>query len=87
MSLAYISPTIGVIFITALIASKAWLASPFAFVIGTIGIAFMALTLANFSTRVPSAGTFYTFISQGLGSSTGFVMGWLLFFAYACRAR
>jgi len=86
MSLAYISPTIGVIFITALIASKAGLASPFAFVIGTIGIAFMALTLANFSTRVPSAGTFYTFISQGLGSSTGFVMGWLLFFAYALQS-
>ena len=86
MSLAYISPTIGVIFITALIASKAGLASPFAFIIGTIGIAFMALTLANFSTRVPSAGTFYTFISQGLGSSTRFVMGWLLFFAYALQS-
>lgn len=86
MSLAYISPTIGVIFITALIAGKAGLAAPFTFIIGTVGIAFMALTLAHFSARVPSAGTFYTFISQGLGSSTGFVMGWLLFFAYALQS-
>jgi amino acid transporter len=86
MSLAYISPTIGVIFISALIASKAGVAAPFTFIIGTIGIAFMALTLAHFSTRVPSAGTFYTFISQGLGPSTGFVMGWLLFFAYALQS-
>jgi amino acid transporter len=86
MSLAYISPTIGVIFITALIASKAGIAAPFTFIIGTIGIAFMALTLAHFSTRVPSAGTFYTFISQGLGPSTGFVMGWLLFFAYGLQS-
>ncbi len=86
MSLAYISPTIGVIFITALIASKAGIAAPFTFIIGTIGIAFMALTLAHFSTRIPSAGTFYTFISQGLGPSTGFVMGWLLFFAYALQS-
>ncbi len=86
MSLAYISPTIGVIFISALIASKAGVAAPFTFIIGTVGIAFMALTLAHFSTRVPSAGTFYTFISQGLGSSTGFVMGWLLFFAYALQS-
>jgi amino acid transporter len=86
MSLAYISPTIGVIFITALIAGKAGIAAPFTFIIGTVGIAFMALTLAHFSTRVPSAGTFYTFISQGLGSSTGFVMGWLLFFAYALQS-
>jgi amino acid transporter len=86
MSLAYISPTIGVIFITALIAGKAGVAAPFTFIIGTIGIAFMALTLAHFSVRVPSAGTFYTFISQGLGPSTGFVMGWLLFFAYALQS-
>ncbi len=86
MSLAYISPTIGVIFITALIASKAGVAAPFTFIIGTIGIAFMALTLAHFSTRVPSAGTFYTFISRGLGPSTGFVMGWLLFFAYGLQS-
>ena len=46
MSLAFISPTIGVIFISALIAGKAGLSSPFIFIIGTLGIALMASTLA-----------------------------------------
>ncbi len=48
ISLAFISPTIGVIFISSLIAGKAGLSSPFVFIIGTLGIALMASTLAQF---------------------------------------
>ena len=52
MSLAFISPTIGVLFISALIAGKAGVASPFTFILGTLGIALMASTLAQFTRRV-----------------------------------
>ncbi len=38
MSLAFISPTTGVLFISTLIASQAGIASPFAFIIGTLGV-------------------------------------------------
>jgi amino acid transporter len=86
MSLAYISPTIGVIFISALIIGQAGIASPFAFILGTIGIALMALTLAQFSRRIPAAGTFYTFIARSFGSPVGFVAGWLLLLAYGLQA-
>ncbi|HSN12636.1 MAG TPA: APC family permease [Propionibacteriaceae bacterium] len=86
MSLAFISPTIGVIFISALIAGKAGVSSPFAFIMGTLGIALMASTLAQFTRRVTSAGTFYKFITLALGSRTGFVAGVLLFFAYALQS-
>lgn len=86
MSLAFISPTIGVIFITALIAGKAGASAPFAFILGTIGIALMASSLAQFCMRITSAGTFYTFIARSLGSPLGFVMGWLLFFAYTLQS-
>jgi len=86
MSLAFISPTIGVIFITALIGGKAGASAPFSFILGTIGIALMASTLAQFCMRITSAGTFYTFIAQSLGSPLGFVMGWLLFFAYTLQS-
>ena len=65
MSLAFISPTIGVIFISALIANQAGASAPFAFIIGTIGVLLMANTLAEFTKRVPSAGTFYTFAGAG----------------------
>jgi len=86
MSMAFISPTIGVIFISALIASKAGISSPFTFILGTIGIALMASTLAQFTRRVTSAGTFYKFVCLSLGRQTGFVVGILLMFAYALQS-
>jgi amino acid transporter len=86
MSLAFISPTIGVIFISALIAGKAGISSPFVFILGTIGIALMASTLAQFTRRVTSAGTFYKFITLSLGKRAGFVAGMLLMFAYALQS-
>lgn len=86
MSLAFISPTIGVIFISALIAGQAGASAPFAFIIGTIGVLLMANTLAEFTKRVPSAGTFYTFAGQAAGRYVGFIVGWLLFFTYAFQS-
>lgn len=86
MSLAFISPTIGVIFISALIAGKAGVSSPLTFILGTLGIALMASTLAQFTKRVTSAGTFYKFITLSLGRRAGFVAGMLLIFAYALQS-
>lgn len=86
MSLAFISPTIGVIFISALIAGKAGISSPFIFLLGTMGIALMASTLAQFTRRVTSAGTFYKFITLSMGRQVGFVSGMLLMFAYALQS-
>jgi amino acid transporter len=86
MSLAFISPTIGVIFISALIAGKAGIASPFVFILGTLGIALMASTLAQFTRRVTAAGTFYKFITVSLGRRAGFVAGMLLMCAYALQS-
>ncbi len=86
MSLAFISPTIGVIFISALIASKAGVSSPFTFILGTLGIALMASTLAQFTRRVTSAGSFYKFTTLAFGRRAGFVTGMLLMFAYALQS-
>ena len=86
MSLAFISPTIGVIFISSLIAGKAGLSSPFVFIIGTLGIALMASTLAQFTRRITSAGTLYKFICQSFGTSTAFVAGMVLLLAYTLQS-
>jgi amino acid transporter len=86
ISLAFISPTIGVIFISSLIAGKAGLSSPFVFIIGTLGIALMASTLAQFTRRITSAGTFYKFICQAFGTSTAFVAGMVLLLAYTLQS-
>lgn len=85
MSLAFISPTTGVLFISTLIASKAGIASPFAFIIGTLGVLLMAWVLAMFAHEIPAAGTFYTFNSKGIGPRAGFLTGWLLLIAYGLQ--
>jgi amino acid transporter len=46
----------------------------------------MASTLAQFTRRVTSAGTFYKFITLGLGNRAGFVAGMLLMGAYALQS-
>jgi amino acid transporter len=86
ISLAFISPTIGVIFISSLIAGKAGISSPFVFIVGTLGIALMASTLAQFTRRITSAGTFYKFICQSFGTSTAFVAGMVLLLAYTLQS-
>jgi amino acid transporter len=86
MSLAFISPTIGVLFITSLIAGKSGLSSPFVFILGTIGIGLMASTLAQFTKRVTSAGTFYKFITHAMGPSTGLVAGLLFLLSYSLQS-
>lgn len=86
MSLAFISPTIGVIFISALIGGQAGVASPFIFLLGTAGIGLMALTIAEFARRVTSAGGFYKFITLGLGDRAGFACGVTLLFAYSLQS-
>jgi amino acid transporter len=86
MSIAFISPTIGVIFISALIGGQAGTSSPFAFILGTLGIALMAWTLAEFAKRVTSAGGFYKFVTVAFGPQTGFVIGVLLLFAYVLQS-
>src|SRR5258708_5607809 len=85
MSLAFISPTTGVLFISTLIASKAGIASPFAFIVGTLGVLLMAWVLAMFAHETPAAGTFYTFNSKGIGPRAGFMTGWLLLIAYGLQ--
>lgn len=85
MSLAFISPTTGILFISTLIASQAGASAPFAFIIGTLGVLLMAWILAQFASKVPAAGTFYTFNSQGIGPRAGFMTGWLLLIAYGLQ--
>src|ERR1700756_4944999 len=86
MSLAFISPTIGVIFISALIGGQAGISSPFFFILGTLGLALMGLALSEFARRVTSAGGFYKFITLAFGTQIGFVAGMLLLFAYVLQS-
>jgi amino acid transporter len=82
MSVAFISPTIGIVFISALLASVAGAAAPLAFILGSLAMACTAYSLAQFAGRIPSAGVLYSSVAKTFGTSTGFVMGVVLMVAY-----
>jgi amino acid transporter len=82
ISVAVISPTIGVIFISGLVISHAGASAPFAFLLTTVAALALGWTLWQFVIRIPSAGSFYPFITSGLGRPVGFVAGWQLIMAY-----
>lgn len=82
MSVAFVSPTIGIVFISALLASVAGASSPFAFVLGTVAMACTAYALAQFAGRIPSAGLLYSAPAQSFGPGVGMVVGVILMGAY-----
>jgi amino acid transporter len=82
MSVAFLSPTIGIVFISALLASVAGAASPLALIFGSLAMACTAYSLAQFAGRIPSAGVLYSCVAKTFGVSAGFVMGVVLMAAY-----
>src|SRR6476620_3457159 len=67
-------------------AAAAGAALPLSFLIAFIAAALVGNTVVQFSKQLPSAGSFYTFNSQGLGSGAGFFTGWLFWIGYAVLA-
>jgi amino acid transporter len=57
-------------------------ATPFAFLLGAAVLFAIALVINQFAKRIPSAGSFYTYLTRTFGIEAGFVTGILLFFAY-----
>ncbi len=82
-SAALVGPSVGVVVGNAFIASLAGAASVLAFLIGTIICVLIAKVISDYAKRLPSAGSFYTYLTQSFGAKTGFVTGVLLFGAYA----
>jgi amino acid transporter len=76
-------PVLAVILNAPAAASSTGGALPFAFLLSMVIAFFTGATLIQFTRRLPSSGSFYTFTSRGLGSSAGFFTGWLFFGAYA----
>lgn len=50
---------------------------PFIFIVASIIVMMIANTFAEFSKRIPAAGSAFTYTSIGLGRSVGFLVGWL----------
>lgn len=68
-------PAVAIALNISLGATLAGTSLPFIFLIGSLSILCVAVVLAQFSRHLPSAGSYFTFTSTGLGPIAGFVTG------------
>lgn len=83
MSAALMGPAVSVYFNPQVSAASAGAATPFVFVLGLVVMLIVANGVMEMSRVLPSAGSFYTYVSRGIGPRSGFVTGALMFLAYA----
>src|ERR1700694_209800 len=83
LSVALMGPVLAVVLNAPAAGAQAGGALPLSFPVALGVILFVGNTVVQFARVLPSAGSFYTFTSQGLGGSAGFFTGWLFFGAYA----
>jgi len=86
LSAAAMAPVLAVVLNAPAAASAAGAALPLSFLIAFVAAALVGNTVVQFSRKLPSAGSFYTFNSKGLGPAAGFFTGWLFWIGYAILA-
>jgi amino acid transporter len=75
-SLSVIAPAMSGAFITYLVALKAGGAAPLAYVLAMGACMILAGVIKEFASRLPSAGSLYTYTANGLGPVAGWITGW-----------
>lgn len=79
---AQIAPAFNLFFTTAVMASLAGPSVPLVFLISMVGMLATALSLAQFSSVYPSAGSFVTYISRSLGVKVATAIGVITIVGY-----
>jgi amino acid transporter len=77
MAAAFSAPSTSMFFNSPFAALHAGKAMTAAFLVSAIAIGFVAFNIASFSSKLPSSGYAYTFVSHGLGPKAGFVSAWM----------
>src|SRR5436190_22988138 len=75
MAAAAMAPVLAVVLNAPAAGPSAGAALPLSFLIAFVACLFVGNTVVQFSRRMPSAGSFYTFNTQGLGQAAGFFTG------------
>jgi amino acid transporter len=79
---AQIAPAFNLFFTTAVMASLAGPSVPLVFLISMVGMLATALSLAQFSSVYPSAGSFITYIARALGVRVATAVGVITILGY-----
>lgn len=86
LSAAAMAPVLAVVLNAPAAVPAAGAAVPLSFVLAFIAAALVGNTVVQFARQFPTAGSFYTFNSKGLGPAAGFFTGWLFWIGYAMLA-
>ncbi len=76
-SIAQISPTLGVFYTIAFTTTEAGRSAPLTYLAAFAVCLLIAIPIRGLARHLPSAGGFYTYVSQGIGPRWGFITGWL----------
>ncbi|HEV8421277.1 MAG TPA: amino acid permease, partial [Actinomycetota bacterium] len=76
-AITHMAPAVGVAFAIIVGAPLAGGALPLAVLLALIGCALTASSVAQLSKHLPTAGSFYTWSSQAIHPSVGFLLGWV----------
>ncbi len=76
-SIAQISPTLGLFYTIAFTTTQAGISAPLTYLAAFVICLILAVPMLGLARHLPSAGGFYTYVSQGIGPRLGFMTGWL----------
>jgi len=76
-SIAQISPTLGIFYTIAFNTGQAGKSAPLTYLAAFVVCLLIAVPMTGLARHLPSAGGFYTYVSQGIGPRWGFITGWL----------
>jgi amino acid transporter len=76
-SIAQISPTLGIFYTIAFNTGQAGRSAPLTYLAAFVVCLIIAVPMTGLARHLPSAGGFYTYVSQGIGPRWGFITGWL----------
>src|SRR5262252_1833619 len=84
ISVSVIAPGMAMLLNVTGVAAVAGGSTPLAFLLGGIACLALAFVVIGFTRRMATAGYAYTYASRSLGTSPGFMAGWLYFFGFIC---
>jgi amino acid transporter len=84
ISVSVIAPGMAMLLNVTGVAFVAGGSTPLAFLLGGVACLALAFVVIGFTRRMATAGYAYTYASRSLGTSAGFMAGWLYFFGFIC---
>ena len=85
-SVANVSPTLTPALAVAVVAGMAGTASWLVYVVATLALLVVGRNVGKLAKRIPSAGSFFIYVSRSLGPVYGLLAGWAMLAAYLFTA-